>query len=437
MLFFVRMKYWALTSASTWVAALALLPAVAASQASASPIGGEVMFVSGRAQRHAQDGAVLDVAKGMRLREGDTVRTQPDSHVYVRLRDGGLLVVRPQSELKVDLWRFDPAQPAESRIKYTLDSGGARHVSGEAAKAARDKFRFNTPMAAIGVRGTDFTVLAEPVRTQISVQSGGVIVSGLGNGCSAEGLGPCEGSSAVELFAGAKDKKVLQVRMGERRPELIDEAVASDKPRPSPNGESAAGNSLKGSSVDVAEVRASDIVELASQAEKPPPEPPFAVWGRWAAIAAQDPGVVDSADVLNGRSMVAINRFYVLALNPGQAIDLPGAGAADFKLTGHDGVISDSVTGQRLLSTASNGNLRIDFGSRRFDTSLSVQAGTVATDIAAGGSIDANGRFRSEPFVTPSVVHGVVGKGGTEAAYLYQRSFNNRYTASGAASWLK
>lgn len=414
-------------------------PLAAQAQATASPVGGEVMFVSGRADRVRAGGATEMVAKGMLVLEGDRIKTQGDSHVYVRLRDGGLLVVRPASELHVDVWRFDPAQPQESRIRYTLDNGVARHVSGEAAKAARDKFRFNTPMAAIGVRGTDFTVLAEPSVTRVSVQSGGVIVSGLGNGCRSDGLGPCEGASAVELFATAKDK-ILQLRMGERKPELVDDPAATpDKARPAAAGEPTA--KRKSTDVDLSESRVAKLAELpAPVAEQPKaPAEPLAVWGRWAAIAGKDPGVVSAEELLAGRSLVGINRLYLLAANKTpSSFELPGSGVADFKLAGHEGVITDNSTGQHYATTASDGALRIDFGTRRFETSMNVKAGDLAAEIGAKGSVESNGRFLSDAFVSKSIIQGIVGgKQSNEAFYLYQRAINERYDASGAASWRK
>src|SRR4051812_8408573 len=103
-----------------------VLPAAVWAQTVSAPVGGEVMFVSGQAERTREDGAASPVSKGMLLLEGDRIKTQPDSHVYVRLRDGGLLVVRPASDLHVDLWRFDAARPQDSQIRYTLDNGVAR-----------------------------------------------------------------------------------------------------------------------------------------------------------------------------------------------------------------------------------------------------------------------------------------------------------------------
>jgi hypothetical protein len=389
--------------------------------------------------------------------------------------------VRPASELHIDLWRYDPAQPQDSRIRYTLDNGVARHVSGQAAKAARDKFRFNTPMAAIGVRGTDFTVLADPQFTRVAVQSGGVIMNSFGNGCRTDGLGPCEGSSAVELFATAKDK-LLQLRMGERRAELIDAgSAAPDTARPPAAGEPTASN-RKSVEVDIAQVRASEIVQLAVQgkdkaeAARPvvvepapvvvvvapppevpvvvpvvvppvvpvveapaPPEPPFAAWGRWAAIADKDPGVVSADEVLKGRTVVAINAFYILgATKLATPLELPGAGVGNFRLTAHDGVITNKVTGQSLASTASDGALRIDFGTRRFETSMNVNAGDVSALISAKGSVDKSGTFQNDSFISPSIIQGIIGgKDASEAHYLYQRNIDSRFGASGAASWAR
>jgi hypothetical protein len=366
--------------------------------------------------------------------------------VYVRLRDGGLLVVRPASELHVDLWRYDPAHPQDTQIKYTLESGVARQVSGSGVKAARDKFRFNTPMAAIGVRGTDFTVLADPTVTRVSVQSGGVIVNGFGSGCRAEGLGPCEGASAVELFASAANK-LLQVRAGERRPEVIDDPSASpERVRPPAPAEPVSQKPATASpDVHLADSRGSEIVgvDVPSTPAPPPPPPPPAVpvgvWGRWAALAIGDPGTVKAEDVLDGRTLIAVNKYYILAANPSMtSMPLPGDGVGNFTLTAHEGVITDTASGVSFASTASDAKLSIDFGQKRFSTSMNVSGGNMSTQIAAQGTVDSTGKFTSDLFVSPSSITGIVGgKNASEAMYLYQRSFNDHYQAIGATTWHK
>jgi hypothetical protein len=423
------------------------VPVLACAQA-AGHAGGEVMFVSGQAERIGRDGQANAVAKGMTLLEGDRLKTDANSHVYVRLRDGGLLVVRPSSDLRVDLWRYDPAKPQDTQVKYTLESGVARQVDGAGVRAARDKFRFNTPMAAIGVRGTDFTVLADPAVTRVSVQSGGVIVTGFGNGCRVEGLGPCEGASAVELFASASNK-LLQVRAGERRPEIIDDPnAAPDRLRPAAPAEPVAQKPAATPDVKLADSRGSEVVgvEVPEAPPEPPPvvpppqpDPPVGVWGRWAALSTANPGTVKAEDVLDGRTLVAINKYYILAANPSMtSMPLPGDGVGNFELTAHEGVITDTSNGVSFASTASDGKLSIDFGARRFSTSMNVSGGNMSTQVAAQGSVDASGKFRSDLFVSPSNVSGIVGgKNASEAMYLYQRSFNGHYEAIGATSWHK
>src|SRR3569832_1219003 len=111
---------------STLTLAALAAPAAMSAQTVPTYVGGEVMFVSGKAERIQKDGASNIIAKGMTLLEGDRVKTDAESHVYVRLRDGGLLVVRPSSVLHVDLWRYDAAHPQDTQIKYTLENGVAR-----------------------------------------------------------------------------------------------------------------------------------------------------------------------------------------------------------------------------------------------------------------------------------------------------------------------
>lgn len=47
-------------------------------------------------------------------------------------------------------------QIEQSLVRFRLDRGVARAISGAAAEGARERFRLNTPLVAIGVRGTDF-----------------------------------------------------------------------------------------------------------------------------------------------------------------------------------------------------------------------------------------------------------------------------------------
>lgn len=419
-------------------------PVLSATVSVAAAHAGEVVFVAGAVVRHPNAGVAEKLTKGASLQEGDRIEAQADGYVYVRMADNGLLVVRPMSELRIDKWHFDPLQPQLSEIRYTLNNGVARYVSGKGSQVAKEKFRFNTPLAAIGVRGTDFTVLAEPTLTRVIVRSGGVVVSRLGGGCRAEALGPCEGDAATELFASSREK-MIQLRHGDARPELVDSNAAPtpDKARPpAPSEPVASRRPSVATDVAIEDYRKQQIVNTVIPVVPPVQavaEPVIqAVWGRTSAASGSDVPRATLDDILEGRSLIASNRYYAVAGNRPASVLLPNAGSAEFKLLSHEGVVVDKVTNKAVDSVASNATLRIDFANRLFTTGFDLQAKDVSTRIDGNGSIGRDGALISTPFKSPATVKGLVGgTGASEAVYIYQRSLSKQYDAAGVASWGK
>ena len=117
-------------------------------EAGSSPVG-EVSLVIGKAFLTSNNERGVRVRSGDCVREGDTIRTESNGHVHIRFIDQAVLSVRPRSELQVLAYRYDPSRPENSLVKLNLLEGTARTVSGEAAKTARDRYRLNTPIAAI------------------------------------------------------------------------------------------------------------------------------------------------------------------------------------------------------------------------------------------------------------------------------------------------
>jgi len=261
--------------------------------AQTTPSAGKVMFVTGTATRQVAQTPPLPITRDTEVLQGDQLATAADGYLYVRMADGALLVLRPGSTLRIDQWQYNAERPEQSQIKYTLQQGVSRYVSGKGSQAAKERFRYNTPMAAIGVRGTDFTVLARTDLTQVAVRSGGVVVSPFDVSCSREALGPCEGRSAAELFAAA-GASFLQLRAGEQRPQLIrpNANPGPDQTAPALGNEPTArsNSSNPGNAVEIvsnqelrSERLASTLNSLANQ-----PKSPLAVWGRWGQLSADE-----------------------------------------------------------------------------------------------------------------------------------------------------
>ena len=152
----------------------AALPLAAAAQ-EVLPIIGEATMVIGTAKLASVDGAARLVERGTPIRIGDRVETEAGGHVHVRFVDGGRLSVRPLSRLQVENYSHSAQQPAQTAIRFRLDEGVVRSITGSWGEAARDRFRLNTPVAAIGVKGTDFIVKSDAEKTSASVYTGAIV----------------------------------------------------------------------------------------------------------------------------------------------------------------------------------------------------------------------------------------------------------------------
>ena len=163
------------------IVTVALLVAASLAQAGEA---GRIVFVSGDVQIAGQPIA-LDHA----VQEGDELTTGADGYAYLKTIDNGFLILRPNSRARIIAYHIDQQDPANTRIKLELLNGVARSISGQAVKQSRQNFRFNTPVAAIGIRGTDFTVATDQTTSRIAVIDGGVVVSRFSGACGPEGCG--------------------------------------------------------------------------------------------------------------------------------------------------------------------------------------------------------------------------------------------------------
>ena len=92
--------------------------------------------------------------------EGDTLSTQKGTYARLKFRDGGEVVLRPNTVFRVNNYRFQQEKPKEDSFFVSLLKGGARFVSGLIGhRGNKDAYSLKTPAATIGIRGTDYSVL--------------------------------------------------------------------------------------------------------------------------------------------------------------------------------------------------------------------------------------------------------------------------------------
>jgi len=394
---------------------------------------GRVSLVIGKAYRIRGDGERLPIRRGDRIGGGDRIETLANGHVHIRFDDQGLVSVRPQSRLIIEQYHYNPDDPARSTVKFHLEHGVVRSISGKAAKAARERFRMNTPIAAIGVRGTDFVVRADEHSLKAIVNEGVIVVAPFSDQCSAASLGPCA-SNAVELSGGSN--QLLQLDRLQQMPQLVPlrddimpeliqrtngnrEQVAAETPAPvAPYSEEGDGKRADLFNETLVAQALGDRDGGISRTEMLKSRQ--LLWGRWSGAGAEDSLALGYSEASAGRKVTVGNDQYGLyrIQRDSGRVD-PGLGALSFRLDEVQATFT-GIDGGRSAVTVDNGSLEIDFTANRFRTTLDMHAGQ-----AGAVNLDASGRLLDGGYFTSRTdtqrVGGAVSLDGREAAYYFTR----------------
>jgi hypothetical protein len=125
----------------------------------ASPAG-RIKVASGAAYI-IRDTKLVPAQAGQPVFEADGLRTGPDGHIGLTLKDDTRLALGPSSEVRVDRFVYAPAE-GQLAVVLKLVRGVAAYVSGQIAKLSPDAVRLETPAAIVGVRGTSLALRVEP-----------------------------------------------------------------------------------------------------------------------------------------------------------------------------------------------------------------------------------------------------------------------------------
>ena len=195
-------------------------PAHSAGAPDGATMVGEATLVIGVAKVISADGVERSVDRGTAIRVGDRIETGAGGHVHLRFVDGARLSVRPASRLQIENYSRASDASALTAIKFRLDEGVVRSITGAWGEAERDRFRLNTPVAAIGVKGTDFVVKSDGETTLASVYAGAIMLTPIaGVGCQTS-FGPCLNGSEKLLSEDMKGQMLSLSRL-QATPQLV------------------------------------------------------------------------------------------------------------------------------------------------------------------------------------------------------------------------
>jgi len=456
-------------------------------------IVGEATMVIGVAKVVGSDGQPRTVDRGTTIRVGDRIETQAGGHVHLRFVDGGRLSIRPASSLQVEDYSHSSQQPLMGAIKFRLDEGVVRSITGAWGEAARDRFRLNTPVAAIGVKGTDFVVMSDSDKTSASVYTGAIMLTPLASGCS-KSVGPCLNGNEKFL---SEDMKGQMLELGRQQttPQLVPlvdllarnarppaaatETVARlDKPLALEDAQADARTSKTLGTDNRAMVVVSSIpppvavtpppavvevpvvpiappeirpIEVAVVPPQPevvipvvpvvpagPPQVNQLIWGRftWTPLMNGDIYTRKIGDAaLAGYEALPVNFNYLLYRLPAApgAVLASADASANFRLASGSANLVTGVNNPVELANINSGSFYVDFTRATFSTQLNVSNPTMGNEtVAANGTVKSNGTLQS---VGGSVgINGALTLDGKEAGY----AFNKQVSAgmlSGISLW--
>lgn len=428
---------------------------------------GKIIFVAGAAK--AGDRPAVE---GAAVAEGQMLTTGADGYLYVKTADNGLFILRPQTQARIVTYQIDTRNPENTKVKFELLSGTARSRSGDAVKHARQNFRFNTPVAAIGVRGTDFTVVTDNDTSRVSVFSGGVVVSGFAGGCRPDGAGPCEGAASRELSA-AQRGQLLQVSRGQAAPQVIEAgSVGPDQVSPPRKDEPMSKNGVDQPNVNV-EVAKNQGLNAAIDKAVPPgsgnetpipvptpggptdpvvmPPPVIGlpdssessfVWGRWQRVNAL-PAQLNYSTEQKTNELIALNGYFALFRTPGKEYVAPNNGNIGFSLRSSEAYVITEYGGGSTITTSaalSNGALNIDFAQRSFATNMDLTTKGEVVKLRGEGTVLADGRLYGEAAGRNGYlnIQGLLSNergSSASAATIFDGRIDERRRVNGGAAW--
>ena len=143
--------------------ALAQIPTVAPAPAEPAPAStgsvATVTHLSGTLTVKRADGGTRFLSVKSGINEGDTLVTARGTYVRMKFADGSETVLRPDTQMKVEAYKFDDKKPEADNVLFSLIKGGMRSVTGLVGKRNSDRVQVSAPSATIGIRGTHFGML--------------------------------------------------------------------------------------------------------------------------------------------------------------------------------------------------------------------------------------------------------------------------------------
>ncbi|WGZ95345.1 MAG: FecR domain-containing protein [Candidatus Thiothrix putei] len=178
---------------------------------------GKVTFLTGQAEMTLRDGTIVPLEKSVEIMDGSRIAVKDRSKVHLKMIDEGIEKLEANTTFDFNAYAYDPGNPQANRISKTIWTGEVTSKTGKGGEDFKDRYRLNSPLAAIAVLGTEYTVRVADGETQIVVHTGSISIAKLGGSCLSSGLGAC---AEGEVLSESQRGFALVVRGDLSKPKL-------------------------------------------------------------------------------------------------------------------------------------------------------------------------------------------------------------------------
>lgn len=416
-------------------------------ETSARTAVGQTSFVIGVVKLKSAEGGEQEISKGASVYVGDQLITEAGGHVHIQFIDGAKVSLRPSSRLTIE--NYSQGQNGrESAIRFRLDEGVMRSMTGGWGEAARERFRLNTPIAAIGIKGTDFIVKTDANRTLASVVTGAIVLAPLDMQCRSS-FGACDNGRA-QILSELMNGQMLELKKGQLNPSLIpafdllakkdavtlQTAILTDKKKVASSDEAAttepdaaAGNPANQTvTLGVAAITTAQNI-LAGKEDL--------FWARfpWTQRFSGDQFTksFEEARKSGMEALAGIGSYALYRDNNINPVFSPNVTSANFQLKDALATFYNPETYSHQLVSVDKGTLTVNFANNTFATTLGLHNPTLgATSIATQGVVTGNGNLIGT--TGDAWVQGGLNNSGKSAGYLFEKTYSQG-TVSGITLW--
>lgn len=167
--------------------ALVLLIAVANFPVNAAEVAAQVQFAKGTVIAISDTGNQRALRKGDEVFSGDTIESGKSSSAQLVFSDESRMAVRADTKVSIQQYHYDAKNKKNSSSIFRLFVGAVRSITGFIGQSNKSNVVVNTPIATVGIRGTDHEIIhitaeaagdidPEFVGTYNKVYSGGTVL---------------------------------------------------------------------------------------------------------------------------------------------------------------------------------------------------------------------------------------------------------------------